>query len=161
MGALTADYIAETLSLYSDESLVYSHIIRRDGSFVIRSGDAFRDNYFDRILSLFEGENDADGQRYTEELRDAMNEERDYSTVLQFGNERRHLYCTQLAYSEWYLVTVLPYGELDVAVNDLSSTWIAMALAGFTVIFLAMLLVFAAYSRLLNQQMEERESARQ
>ena len=161
VGTLTADYIAETLSLYSDESLVYSHIIRRDGSFVIRSGDAFRDNYFDRILSLFEGENDADGQRYTEELRDAMNEERDYSTVLQFGNERRHLYCTQLAYSEWYLVTVLPYGELDVAVNDLSSTWIAMALAGFTVIFLAMLLVFAAYSRLLNQQMEELEAARQ
>ena len=52
VASLPADYIADTLSLYSEESLVYSHIIRRDGSFVIRSGDAFRENYFDRIQSL-------------------------------------------------------------------------------------------------------------
>ena len=43
VASLPADYIAETLSLYSENSMVYSHIIRRDGTFVIRSGDAFRD----------------------------------------------------------------------------------------------------------------------
>jgi len=54
VASLPADYIAETLSLYSETSLVYSHIIRRDGTFVIRSGGAYRENYFDRIQALFE-----------------------------------------------------------------------------------------------------------
>lgn len=39
--ALPVEYISEMLSLNGEESLVYSHIIRRDGSFVIRSADAF------------------------------------------------------------------------------------------------------------------------
>lgn len=54
VASLPVDYIAETLSLYSENTLVYSHIIRRDGTFVIRTGDAFRENYFDRIQALFE-----------------------------------------------------------------------------------------------------------
>ena len=52
VASLPADYIAETLSLYSENSMVYSHIIRRDGTFVIRSGDAFRESYFDRIQAM-------------------------------------------------------------------------------------------------------------
>lgn len=110
VAALPASYIGETLSLYDSEnshSLVYSHIIRYDGSFVIRSGDAFRDNYFDRIQALFEDEG-ADGRQYIQELESAMASQEDYNTVLQFGHERRHLYCTRLEYSEWYLVTVMP-----------------------------------------------------
>ena len=36
----------------NESSLVYCHVIRRDGSFVIRSGDAFRDSYFERVRAL-------------------------------------------------------------------------------------------------------------
>ena len=103
VASLPADYIAETLSLYSENSLVYSHIIRRDGTFVIRTGDAFRENYFDRIQSLFneQGEN---GDQYVQELEAAMDSGEDYSTLLIFGNERRHLQCNKLPYSEWFQI---------------------------------------------------------
>ena len=163
VAALPASYIGETLSLYDSEnshSLVYSHIIRYDGSFVIRSGDAFRDNYFDRIQALFEDEG-ADGRQYIQELEAAMVSQEDYNTVLQFGHERRHLYCTRLEYSEWYLVTVMPYGTLDEAVNELSGQWLYLVFAGCAIILTALLLVFWRYFLLLKAQMAELEEARQ
>ncbi len=159
VASLTADYVAETLSLYSDNSLVYSHIIRNDGSFVIRSGDAYRDNYFERLQSLFDSVPET-GDQYVHELQEAMRTGEDYSTLLQIGEERRHLYSTKLAYSEWYLVTVLPYGELDEAVNDLGKTWILMVYLGCAVVLLALLLIFAQYFKLLLGQMQELAEAK-
>ncbi|MCI9608919.1 MAG: response regulator [Oscillibacter sp.] len=159
VASLPADYIADTLSLYSENSLVYSHIIRRDGSFVIRSGDAFRENYFDRIQALFEGQGES-GEQYIRELEAAMDKGEDYSALMVFGSERRHLQCNKLPYSEWYLVTVLPYGELDQAVSDLSHAWLYLVFLGCAVVLLALLLVFWQYSRLLREQMVELEAAR-
>ena len=160
VASLPADYIAETLSLYSEESLVYSHIIRRDGSFVIRSGDAFRENYFDRIQALFEEQGES-GDQYVRELEAAMDSGEDYSVLLSFGSERRHLQCNKLPYSEWYLVTVLPYGELDQAVSDLSHTWLYLVFLGCAVVLMALMLVFWQYFKLLQEQMVELDAARQ
>ena len=70
-----------------------------------------------------------------------MVSQEDYNTVLQFGHERRHLYCTRLEYSEWYLVTVMPYGTLDEAVNELSGQWLYLVFAGCAIILTALLLV--------------------
>ena len=159
VASLPADYIADTLSLYSENSLVYSHIIRRDGSFVIRSGDAFRENYFDRIQTLFEEQGES-GEQYIRELEAAMDKGEDYSALMVFGSERRHLQCNKLPYSEWYLVTVLPYGELDQAVSDLSHAWLYLVFLGCAVVLLALLLVFWQYFRLLREQMVELEAAR-
>lgn len=159
VASLPTDYIAETLSLYSENTLVYSHIIRRDGSFIIRSGDTFRENYFDRIQALFEeqGEN---GEQQIQALEAAMDSGEEYSTLLTFGRERRHLQCNKLPYSEWYLITVLPYGQLDVSVNQLSRTWLCLAFLGCAVVLAALLLVFWQYFKLLKQQMAELEAAR-
>jgi len=155
---LPASYLSETLSLYADNSLVYSHIIRSDGSFVIRSGNAVRDNYFDRILALYE-EQGQDGSPYVEELERAMQSGEDYTAVLHVGKERRHLHCTKLAYSEWYLVTVLPYGALDEEVTQLSHECLYLVFTGCAVVLLALLLVFAWYFKLMRRQMEDLEVA--
>ena len=159
VASLPASYIADTLSLYSETSLVYCHIIRRDGTFVIRSGGAFRENYFDRIQALFE-EQGKSGDQYIRELEAAMDSGEDYSTLLNFGNERRHLQCNKLPYSEWFLVTVLPYGELDQAVSDLSRTWLYLVFLGCAVVLTALLVVFLQYSNILKEQMAELEKTR-
>ena len=159
VASLPADYIAETLSLYSENTLVYSHIIRRDGTFVIRSGDAFRENYFDRIQALFEEQGES-GEQYIRELEAAMDAGKDYTALLTFGSERRHLQCNKLPYSEWFLVTVLPYGQLDESVSELSRTWLYMAFLGCAIVLAALLLVFLQYFRLLREQMDELEKAR-
>ncbi|WP_295751343.1 hybrid sensor histidine kinase/response regulator [uncultured Oscillibacter sp.] len=159
VASLPADYIAETLSLYSENTLVYSYIIRRDGTLVIRSGDAFRENYFDRLRSLFQEQGES-GDRYVQELEAAMDSGEDYSTILTFGNERRHLQCNKLPYSEWFLVTVLPYGELDKSISDLSWTWLHLVFLGCAVVLTALLLVFWQYFKLLRSQMAELDQAR-
>ena len=159
VASLPASYISDTLSLYSENTLVYSHIIRRDGTFVIRGGDAFRENYFDRIQALFQ-EQGEDGEQYIRELEAAMDSGQDYTTLLTFGRERRHLQCNKLPYSEWFLITVLPYGQLDESVSDLSRTWLFMAFLGCTIVLAILLMVFWQYSKLLQEQMAELEKAR-
>lgn len=161
VAGLPVEYISTTLALDENDSLVYSHIIRRDGSYVIRSIEQVGDNYFTQIENLFGKGAEDQGRRYITELSNAMQNNEDYSDVLQLSNgERRHLYCTMLPYSEWYLVTVLPYGELDEEVNTLSLQWIFLALGCCVLILTALLLIFARYYALTRQQVEELNEAR-
>ena len=159
VASLPADYIAETLSLYSETSLVYSHIIRRDGTFVIRSGDAYRENYFDRIQALLEEQGES-GEQCIRELEAAMDAGEDYTALLTLGSERRHLQCNKLPYSEWFLVTVLPYGQLDETVSDLGRASLYLAFLCCAVVLAALLLVFLQYSKILREQMAELDKAR-
>lgn len=164
IAVLPVDYISQTLSLdESDNTLVYSHIIRLDGSFVIRTGDAYRDSYFDRIQGLFEdyGENAQVAQEHIASLQTAMASRQVYSSVFVFGDQRRHVYCTPLAYSEWYLVTVMPYNSLNSSVNQLSHEWGIMTFLSCSIVLLALLLIFARYLSLTRQQIDLLETARQ
>ncbi len=160
VAGLPVEYISETLSLNTIDSLVASYIIRRDGSFVIRDGAAFEDNYFDRLAGFFSDMEQGEGMRHIQELRDAMSREEDYSVMLDGSLERRHLHCTKLAYSEWFLVIILPYGQLNQSVARLGTQWTFMALGACAVVLLALLLVFAKYFQMTRQQMAELETAR-
>lgn len=160
VAGLPVSYIQEALFLDEEESLVYSHIIRRDGSFVIRSGDAFRENYFERLRSVFDEVGGENAEWYVAELKEAMNKGRDYSAVLDMGTERRHLYCTRLPYSEWYLVTVMPYGSLDRSIRELSSNWVVLTLGGCAIVLLSLAVVFLKYFGFTRKQLHEVEEAR-
>lgn len=160
VAGLPVEYISDMLSLDQEDALVYSHIIRRDGSFVIKSAGAFRDNYFERIQALMQ-ENRNGAETYIQEMMDAMNADEDYSAVVHLDQERRHLYCTKLPYSEWFLVTVMPFGALDKAVNRLGLEWEVMGLGGCIIILAALVAVFIGYYRLTRQQIRQLEEARQ
>ena len=160
VAGLPVEYISETLALNTTDSVVYSYIIRQDGSFVIRSTEAFQDTYFDQIRAMFEEAGSSGGERYIRELQESMDHNEDYSTVLEIGKERRHLHCTRLAYSEWHLVMVMPYGSLDEEISTLSSQWIAMTLAGSAIILAALMLIFAKYMQITREQMAELDNAR-
>ena len=160
VAGLPVEYISNMLSLDQEDALVYSHIIRRDGSFVIKSAGAFRDNYFERIQALMQ-ENKGGAETYIQEMMDAMNADEDYSAVVHLEQERRHLYCTKLPYSEWFLVTVMPFGALDKAVNRLGLEWEVMGLGGCIIILAALVAVFIGYYHLTRQQIRQLEEARQ
>ena len=161
VAGIPVSYIKEVLALDENDSMVYSHIIRRDGSFVIRSNSAFRENYFDRIKAMFEDMGGENAQQYVEELEAAMSAKEKYSKVIMMENERRHLYCAALPYSEWYLVTVMPYGALSEIVGELNSQWIIMAIAACFIVLCALLLVFYKFFILTKEQFREIERARQ
>ena len=160
VAGLPVSYINETLSLDADDSLVYSHIIRKDGSYVIRNSDAFRENYFDRIIENFDEFDGKDADQYVEELQAAMERQEDYSAILPIGDERRHIYCTALTNSEWYLVTIMPYGVLDETISSMGLRRLYSFLICFGVLISTLLFIFQRYYRMTRQQIAELEQAR-
>ena len=155
VGAVPVDYITNTLSLEENNNHEYSYIIRIDGSFVIRTSDASRDNYFDRAMTFYDNVGGQTPEDYVEQLSAAMQEKRDYSSEFTINGERRHLYCTRLANSEWYLLTFMPYNNMGSILNNLNRQWAGSAILGAVLILAALLLIFALYFRLTRQQMTE------
>ncbi len=161
VGELPISYIAETLALDDEDSLIYSFVIRKDGSFVIRSFDAFRDNYFERVLAIYEELDGKSPEEYITEIKAAMAAGTDYSSIARINGERRHMYCSALPNSVWYLVTLMPYGVLNESVEALGTRSLTAALTGCAVILLALLAVFQKYFSMNRAQMKELEEARQ
>ena len=146
VAGLPTSYISETLSLEIDDDQIYSFIIRRDGTFVIRSADAYRNSYFERVRMLYTDVNGMSSEEYLTELQAAMNDHRDYSIECVIDGNRKHLYLTDLPYSEWYLLTTMPYSTMDSIVSALSLQWSHTALLGGAVLLAALLFVFSRYS---------------
>lgn len=145
------------MALEGDGSLMYSHIIHKDGSYVIRNGDAFRDNYFNRIQALVlekEGKNEKDADTIVRELKAAIAANEDYSAVILTEDSSRSLYCAPLPGCEWYLINVMPYGLLDDAINKLGNERVNTMLIGCSIILVFVLIVFILYYRVSQQQMK-------
>ncbi len=160
VAGIPSDYIKNLLALDEDNTLMYSHIIRKDGSFVIRSGDAYRENYFDRIRGFYDDDQLDHGEQCVEELAFAMENNQNYSKVLEIGDERRHIYCARLPFSEWYLVTIMPYGVLNDTMGQLNRQWGNMVILSCSLILFALLFVFVRYFQMTRQQLRDLEEAR-
>lgn len=155
------EYIVRVLALEENDSLVYSHVIRRDGSFVIKSIATEKNSYFEQVRAIVDEEAGKSAETYVEELQSAMRERKRYSTVLHMEGSRSHLYCTSLPNSEWYLVTVMPYGAMDETVSHFSAIQVTSIFIGSGIILFGLLVVFILYLNLSRRQMEELEKARE
>ena len=161
VACIPVDYLSQTLSLNENNERVYSFIIRKNGSFVIRSAEGNNKNYFDRVRNMYDGVNGMSVEEYIEGLASAMENGEDYSAGIQIYGEQRHVYGTKLAYSEWYLITTMPYGTLGDTISGLSREWIYMALTCCAVILVVLLLIFGKYFSMTRKQIKELEEARQ
>ena len=151
---LSTKYMGEVLFLDSDQSLSYSFVIRKDGSYVVgNEGDA-HENYFDRLTNIFAGQ-DMEADSCIEQLQAAMNAGEDYSTIVKNGGSRRHIYCTNLPYCEWYLVTVLPFERLDNAISGMGSRWLIIVYAASFAVIAMLLYIFFRYLKLFRNQVSE------
>ena len=151
---LSAEYMGEVLFLDSDQSLSYSFVIRKDGSYVVGNQGGTHENYFDRLDSLFDGQ-DLDGDDCVEKLEAAMHAGEDYSSVVRDGGSRRHIYCTNLPYCDWYLVTVLPFEGLDDAISGMGNRWLTLVYAASCAVIAMLLYLFFRYLKLFRGQVSE------
>ncbi len=151
---LSAEYMGEVLFLDSDQSLSYSFVIRKDGSYVVGNQGDTHENYFDRLADLFDGQ-DLDGDDCVEELEAAMHAGEDYSSVVRDGGSRRHIYCTNLPYCDWYLVTVLPFEGLDDAISGMGNRWLTLVYAASCAVIAMLLYLFFRYLKLFRGQVSE------
>ena len=149
-------YISETLDLDSWEGKpLYAFIIRKDGSFVIRSFDAYRDSFFDRIKETYEVLDEKEPEQYVTELQAAMAADENYSAMVRMYGTIRHMYCINLPNCEWYLVTVMPYGTLNEAVDELNGQWQYVSLGASILIFLMLTFVSVMYFKNSQRQLKE------
>ena len=109
--------ISDAMSLNLDESQVYSHIIRKDGSFVFRNAAVDEDNYYTWFAKnvRFAGKTTDTMLR---NLQSSIRRGANYTMFLTVNGERHHVHCSPLPNSEWYLVTDMPYGPLDKVVDS-------------------------------------------
>ena len=161
VGELPVEYISSALSLENEEALVYSFIIRKNGDFVVRNSAAVRANYFDRVRALYEKTDGRTPEEYISELQAAMQAGKDYSAMIQYEGERRHMYASSLPNSVWYLVTLMPYGALNESVESLGGRSMSAAAIACLAILLSLLVLFLRYFTLNRAQVRELEEARQ
>lgn len=149
---LPMEAITKELSLDIGVTQAYSHIIRRDGSFVLRQADATRDSYFERLLTLGHFDNGTPTEAVAA-IQKAISSGEDYSLLVEINGERRNTHFTPLTYSDWYLVSVLPYSLLYEPTYSLVNQSVLSTLLGCGLVLLVLLTLFFFYFRFSKRQM--------
>ncbi len=158
VAAIPMEYLEKVLALDGENLLMYSYIIRRDGTFVIRTRE---NSFFENINETFCEYNGKSAQQYAQELQEAVSSKSEYATIACMDDERRYLLCTDLPNSEWYLLSLMPFGTLDRILQDLSLKRQSATLLMCFIIIGGIVIIFMIYYKLSRQQMMELEKARQ
>lgn len=160
VAGLPMEDLENALVLEGDGTMVYSHIIRLNGEFVVRTGNAFRENYFSRIEETVSDKSNARPEEYVKEFKESIKKGDNYSALtIDTSGVHQHMYAAPLVGTDWYLVSVMPYGVLDGVIMKLNHTQQITVLAACGVILIALTIIFIRYYNLSQQQMRELEKA--
>ena len=162
IAAVPLEYITDFLSLKDEGQLMYYHIIRPDGSFVIQNPNTELWNFFEQLQKQSDSpvsESSADNP--VEKFSVALKKHEEYTDTLEVNGEERQIYGISLPYSEWYLVSVMPYSILDDTINSLSSQRMFMTLLSCASVLIILTAIFLRYFSITRSQMNELEKARQ
>lgn len=157
VAAMPMEYLEDALSMDTENLLMYSYIIRNDGTFVIRTREA---TFFENMGETFCEYNGKQADEYVDELQAALSTNTEYATLACVDGEKRYLLCTDLANSEWFLISLMPFGTLDSILANLSMDRQAVMVLMCVVIIAGIVIIFIIYYRLSKQQMLELETAR-
>lgn len=160
---LPFDYVNDDLYLSAPDTRITSHIIDKDGAFIIGNGSAAAySNLYDRIENDVTGIKGKKKNDYITEIKNAIENDEDYSTLYKVGDNTKRLYLVKIAQKvDWYVLTDMPYNQLGSLLNSLDSTRYSLMFGVVLVIIVLMLCVFLGYYRLSHQQMLELAKARE
>ena len=152
-----------------------THIIRRgqslddvnSGTYVMHTNETASDehnhsayvNYFEQIKGSF-GLGAQEADKLIATMRTKMLNSETYSTVINSSSSHKHLYCERLNHSEWYLVTVMDYSDIDAILNNLSTTWTGWTIGACAVILAVVIAIFCIYYYMNRQNLKQVEEAR-
>ena len=162
IAAVPLEYITDFLSLEDKDQLMYYHIIRPDGSFVIQNPNTELWQFFEQLQThLALADIDSSEESSIEKFGIALKNHKEYAAAFEVNREERQIYGIPLPYSEWYLVAVMPYGILDHTINNLSSQRMVMTLLSCASVLIILTLIFLRYFSMTRSQLHELEKARQ
>ncbi len=146
-----------SLFLKTDDEGMYFHLIDSDGSFIIKNADITYDNYFDHLLSESEHDGRERSRQIVDKLKEKMGSFEDYSSLVHCFGEEKYVYASPFSKEnvDWYLIAIMPQGELSRCISQLDSMRIRMTIVSILIIVLSMLVMFAAYYRMTREHMQE------
>ena len=162
IAAVPLEYITDFLFLKEEGQLMYYHIIRPDGSFVIQNPNTELRYFFEQLQKQSDSAvNESSAENPVEKFSAALKKHEEYTAILEVNGEERQIYGISLPYSEWYLVSVMPYTILDNAINNLGSQRIFMTLLSCASVLIILTAIFLRYFSITRSQMNELKKARQ
>lgn len=161
--AVPIDYISTMLDTdrNKESALMYTHIIRNDGSFIVSDNSSGFSDYFESLYGTYPESDKEQITRFISELSNAMVKNEDYSAILELGSNSQQVFCSTLPYTEWNLVTILPFGKLNETVEYLNSRQAAATFVVCAIIFIILIMIFSYYFHLTAVQIHELEIAKQ
>ena len=162
VAAVPLEYIINFLSLEDEENLMYYYIFRPDGSFVIQSPHTELGDFFKRLQKHPDSTaNELSEESSIKEFGAALKKREEYVTIVDVNGIKYQIYGIPLPYSEWYLVSGMPYSILDDTINNLSNQRMFMTLLSCASILIILTLIFLRYLSITRSQMLELKDARQ
>lgn len=153
LAAIPMESLEQILFRHTDDTNANTHLVDYNGDFIIRSGDAFRNSYFERMESIIEEENGKSAKDYVNELKDAMSRREDYAATVVAEGELRHIYCSSIAdNSNWYLITVMPHTLFGNVITSLDGSRNMIVIISIIIITLLFTGIFIVYFRFTRRQ---------
>ena len=160
VAGIDVDYVNNTLFLDNPGVETYSHIIRRNGDFVIKSGTAVLNNYYDRLQNIVLESDEQGADYYMEKVHESI-DNKTLSTFIMSTNEGiKCVYVAPLPYSEWYLITTMSYDAMDGIIRKLDYNSLRAFLMVIIMMFTIFIVVFIVYYGITRFQMIEIDKAR-
>ena len=155
--------LSAALSLGADESLIFTSIVRADGTYVVNNSDlaGTDDNCYDWLLNNGREANMENIEEIVANLQEAVSERKPYSGVVPILGETRHFRYTPLDNTEWMMLSVMPHGVLDEALVSLGQQRVVSSLVSCGIIMCIMLIVYLIYWRYSVRQMKELADAKE
>lgn len=159
IAGISMEYLNESLYLYLEGAMVYSHIINTNGEFIIRNAGEYKGSYFERIRTVIDEEY---RDEYASGLREAMDKGEKYSTFVLSDGEGRYIYCSPIKKNpDWYFITVMPNGKLNQSITKLDTIRTIIMIVSSIIILLPVSIIFYMYYKFSKYQMAELNKANQ
>lgn len=158
---LPIERLSDALSLGEDTTLIFTHLVRIDGSFVINNSEGMDENVFEWLTRNGEQYGDTRIEDEVEKLRRAITDRKTYSMTTMVQGEIRHFYCVPMLNTEWTMICAMPHSFLDEELNTMTTRNIALALVSCLVLVVATMVIFFLYMRITRSQMQELAEARE
>ncbi len=163
---ISIDYIRETLAVSNADEDTYSFISMKDGTLLMKTEETQEENFFDWLGNVVVMSDGKDAEYFQSGLKKAMDEGGIFNDTINTEKCLRSIVATPLAYSEWYLITIMEYTTLDDIVSShegARTAYYVLSMALLFIIFLALFVFYYNFTKkqfvLLNEARDEAVSA--
>ncbi len=162
VAAVDLSYITDFLSLNKPDQMMYYCIIRDDGTIVIDNPEINLGDPSQFLPGKLVGADSGDERPYSEKaFMEALSSGQSYSSTIFCDGSDQKLYSIPLSNSEWNLVSIMPYNQLNNILEDLNQERTFYTIISCSIVLVFMVVVYIGYYRLTQEQMKELEKSRQ